>query len=238
MSHGIDYNKLSEQLLRGGISPGCVVRLIAELRDHHADLAESALADGMSMEDARKQADSLLGTQDDILSDTLAREELKSWAARWPWALYGVMPPVILVATVALTLYLVVAISQIVTSIAGEPSVAPPWVATTTDVLSLFLMYVNPILLGAAICYIAIRRRSSWLWPVLGIVLVAILGGLSAIGVEWGEAGQSSQLFVGTSFIPPFPDKLATAIRISLNLLVVLTPYVYLVRRRSFHINY
>jgi len=235
MSHGIDYNELSEQLVKGGISPRCVVRLIAELRDHHADLAESALADGMSVEDARKQADSLLGTQDDILSDTLAREELKSWTARWPWALYGVMPPVILVATVALTLYLVVAISRVVTLFAGEFSLVPAWAAAATNVLSLFLMYVSPMLLGAAIGYIAIRRRSSWLWPVLGIVLVAILGGLSIIGIDLGEAGHLSRLYVGTSFIPPFPDKLATAIRISLNLLVVLTPYVYLVRRKSLH---
>ena len=234
MSHGIDYNELSEQLVRGGISPRCVVRLIAELRDHHADLTETALATGMGEEDAHRQADSLLGAQDDILSDTLARQELQSWAARWPWALYGVMPPVILVATVALTLYLVVAISQVVTLIVGESPVVPAWVAAATDVLSLFLMYVNPVLLGAAICYIAIRRRSSWLWPVLGIALVAILGGLSAIGIEWGEAGHPSRILVGTSFIPPFPDILATAIRISLNLLVVLTPYVYFVRRRDF----
>jgi hypothetical protein len=160
-------------------------------------LVETALAAGTSEEDAQRQADSLLGKQDDIVSEMLAREELKSWTARWPWALYGVMPSVILVASVALVIYLVVAITQIVTLISGEFSIVPVWVVTATDVLRFLIMYASPMLLGGVICYIAIHRCSYWLWPGFEIVLVA------------------------------------TAARISLNLLMVLTPYVYLVRRRS-----
>ena len=91
----IDYRSLATRLLRGGIAPRRVRRLVAELRDHFEDLRNDALADGMTETEAASRATARLGSEQRVASEMLARPELRSWAARWPWAIYGLLPPLL-----------------------------------------------------------------------------------------------------------------------------------------------
>jgi hypothetical protein len=80
------FRELSRDLIRGGIPAHRVCRIISELKDHHADLEQEALAAGYSPEEAAADARARLGDEKGIATDVLARPELKSWAHRWPWA--------------------------------------------------------------------------------------------------------------------------------------------------------
>ena len=102
MSEHIDYRRLSDQLLRGGISPRRVRRIVRELRDYFQDIKSDAINQGMHEVQAETWANSKLGTEQEVTKEMLARPELRSWAARWPWAIYAVLPPVVLVSLVVI----------------------------------------------------------------------------------------------------------------------------------------
>ena len=79
---------LRERLLRGGIAPRRVARLLRELDDHCEDLYGAALQRGLRPAQARARAREELGTADNIAQALLARPELRSWSARartWRW---------------------------------------------------------------------------------------------------------------------------------------------------------
>ena len=80
------------RLLRGGVAPRHVNRTLKELRHHFADLEQQALSQGLSQREASAQAAERIGDPELVIDETLARPELRSWAYRWPWGIYGILP--------------------------------------------------------------------------------------------------------------------------------------------------
>jgi len=230
LSSQFNCGYLSEKLRRNGISPKRVSRVIDELRDHFQDLKTVAIADGKSEEDAAVLARSKLGTEEVIANEILARPELRSWTARWPWVFYALLPFAMMLGTIVLgVLTIVVSIKLI----EGSLAVTPTWLESVVSHVATMFMYVAPIALTTAICWIAISRRSSWIWPTVGVVAIAIFGGSFETFFGWAEGGELSSISVISSLIWPFPDTLvATTIRASVNMLLVLGPYLYWVRSR------
>ncbi len=87
------FDHLRERLLQGGIAPRHVRRYLRELGDHLDDLAAAEREAGQSEEAALRIARARLGEEDNLAAAMLARPELKSWAARLPWLVFGVAPP-------------------------------------------------------------------------------------------------------------------------------------------------
>jgi hypothetical protein len=79
-----NFNALRDHLLHGGVAPRHVVRLIAELSDHHEDLELEALRQGCTPESATAQATEGIGTIGMIAEQVLHRPELKCWVHRFP----------------------------------------------------------------------------------------------------------------------------------------------------------
>lgn len=78
------FERLETELLDGGVAADCVQELIAELRDHLADLEREALEAGETADGARALARAALGSEAAIAAAALSRPELMSWPRRWP----------------------------------------------------------------------------------------------------------------------------------------------------------
>jgi hypothetical protein len=87
-----EFSYLEDKLLRGGIAPNQVKRTITELQDHYLDLFEEAMISGVSVEEAKQEALSSLGREQDLIKQMLSQKNLHTWSSRYPWAIYGFGP--------------------------------------------------------------------------------------------------------------------------------------------------
>src|ERR1700754_3444929 len=88
------FEALREILLKGGIAPRHVRRYLAELSEHLNDLTERQRAQGYEGEDAELRARALLGEDRELAAAMLEQRSLRSIAARAPWLVFGLLPPV------------------------------------------------------------------------------------------------------------------------------------------------
>jgi hypothetical protein len=91
------FDRLKLALLEGGVAPRYVQRTILELEDHYADIANEAIAAGLSAADAAAEARAALGSEESIARAVIARTELRDWVHRWPRAAHCVKTAVLLV---------------------------------------------------------------------------------------------------------------------------------------------
>ncbi len=91
---------LKRTLIRGGVATAYVSRTLAELHDHYDDLEAEALEAGYSEADASEEATQRLGEGRVIAGEILNRQELKSWAFRWPWV-PAVLRQLVILTTIA-----------------------------------------------------------------------------------------------------------------------------------------
>ncbi len=82
--HDPDFTRLRQRLLESGIPTRHVGRTLDELEDHYRDLIDEATCDGESIDDARAQAAARLGDIDNVVAGTLACQNLRGWAYRYP----------------------------------------------------------------------------------------------------------------------------------------------------------
>lgn len=86
------FASLAERLLRGGVAPRHVRRTIFELKCHSDDLVGELMDAGGLKEEIEARASARLGTEDGLVESILARSELRSWAASWPWLAENTAP--------------------------------------------------------------------------------------------------------------------------------------------------
>ena len=171
------FDHLRERLLKGGIAPRHVRRYLRELGDHLDDLAAAEREAGQSEEAALRIARARLGEEDNLAAAMLARPELKSWAARLPWLVFGVAPPLTMMAAlfaVGLPLALIAKADGMIGH-AGRVA-APGWFQFLAHVTALSANLALAPALAVLMMAIAERQRMTWRWPVLGIALLAIAG--------------------------------------------------------------
>lgn len=82
--HEIDLSGLQSRLLRSGVAPRHVRRIITELGEHFDDLVEHGLGEGLESRAARAAARNALGDLDDVARAVCAQPDLRSWAYRYP----------------------------------------------------------------------------------------------------------------------------------------------------------
>src|SRR5579871_375651 len=97
--------RLTERLLTAGIAPRHVRRYARELSDHFDDLVREESAGGAGRELAEARALARLGQEDDLAEAMGSRPELRSFMARYPWAVCGRGPVVMLALSVAAALF-------------------------------------------------------------------------------------------------------------------------------------
>ena len=182
------FDALADQLLRGGVAYRHVRRLIGELKDHHEDARRAELRAGVGEADAEAAAWARLGDPAQLAASILARPELRALSAQYPRLWGGVAP-------LALWLGLVVAATMFMLGIiyglrvvglvpqGGSPLLAP--LQAPADVFFFLLIRVAPVVIGAALLAGALRQRSELVWPMIGLVIMAIAGGGADAGATF-----------------------------------------------------
>jgi len=228
-----DFAAIRERLLRGGVAPRHVRRTIAELQDHCADLVSEALGRGSRPDAAAAEAHRRLGDDETIVAQVLGRPELRSWAHRWPWAVYGLAPLFVLPVAIGAVMAALFVPLYLLARAEGPGSIGG-WFQSLTAATLRGSMLGVPLVVAAGVCLTAGRRRAPLLWPMAGVLLVSLLGGALDLQLRWPRApDQHGALSVSLSLLPPFPGVTWMLVRTALSCLLVLVPFYWL---RSRHL--
>ena len=201
------FYELRERLLRAGVAPRHVRRYLAELTDHLADLRAQEECAGRSLADAESAALIRLGGMDDLAKAMIDQRKFQSWCARAPWAMFGMAPVLFLAAAWFVALFILWSGWNIF-----MPGAATPFGTGHYPIFDLANIYFQigrsiylgaPILVGWGIGVVAIRQRLKPIWPLMGLALVAFMGGTGQVYAYHPIApGTLAHVSMGFSFDP------------------------------------
>lgn len=171
----LPFEGVREQLLRAGIAPRHVRRYVNELRDHLADLTARECARGLGAPTAAERARAVLGTDTQLIQAMIDRTP-RSLAARMPWAMFALLPVLVLLA-------LVVLIDSSMMRLLGPVHAAwPRGLPNSYGPIIGAARFVADYLLGpliAAGCIAgALRQRLASRWVWVGLAMTALLSGM------------------------------------------------------------
>ena len=101
------FANLEDRLLRGGIAPRHVKRYLRELSEHLADLTAAQRDAGFDAEDAAARARAALGPDQELADAMLKQRDFRSLPARFPWAVFSLVPLLVTIAGTAFPVLLV-----------------------------------------------------------------------------------------------------------------------------------
>jgi hypothetical protein len=221
---------LSRRLLRAGIAPRHVKRLIAELDAHFSDLVAELRSTGLSQAESESQAAVRLGSEDVLFANILGRPELHSWARRWPWLAFVLLPLLALPVQFVLSMLAAVGVVAFSTQVLGLTTLHPGAVHWLVGGLQAYAVWIAPMVAAGAACFLAVRYGAPVAWPIAGGAVIALLGAATNASFEWSPAVPRGALSAGIGL--HFPDVgLARSLRAILTLLIVLVPLLWFRRR-------
>jgi hypothetical protein len=197
------FGDLRERLLRAGLAPRHVRRYLTELAEHLADVAAAEQRAGRSDADAQAAALHRIGTNDDLARAMIEQRELRSWSARAPWAIFCLVPLLLLAAA-----YLIACLILWSGWMMFLPAAQTPFgprlhgLAVVYFGVGKLLYFGAPVLLGWGIGLIAARQRIGALWPTVGMLVTAVLAASARIHASRpllpGDVGSISMDFAAT----------------------------------------
>lgn len=230
------FDELRERLLRAGIAPRHVRRYVTELNDHCDDLVREEIAGGASRSTAEAKARARLGNDNDLAEVMLARPDLRSLMARYPWAVFGVAPALLVFAVIAAALLIEIGVVELVTPFVPHPTVAErEWFVFAVAVWNTAATYVAPLVIAALLCIAGLRQRMSAKWIFAGIAIACVLGAFQEI--HFADDGHHGELSLGSAFGPPFAAKLIVhgLYRAAITIAAAAALYWYGLRRQTGH---
>lgn len=198
-------NELRERLLRAGVAPRHIRRYLAELADHLADITQEERA-SLSRAEAEAAALARLGTMNDLANAMIAQRRLYSWSARAPWAIFAVAPLLFLVAAWCVALLILWTGWQMFLPGAATPfgTALPGPIYRLENIYfqtGRMIYFGAPFLIGWCISALAVRQRLRAIWPVAGLVLVAIASGTAHVHTDRPAAlGSAGYVSMGFTF--------------------------------------
>jgi hypothetical protein len=236
----LDLPGLRMRLLRGGVAPKHVKRTLKELMHHFADLEQKALSEGLSQSDAAAQAAEQLGDPKLIIEEALARPELRSWAYRWPWGIYGIFPVVLLALFVVGSILAVVSVLDVAESssaLSAEDFANAMfdqwWPQALLETWRVAMVYVLPAIFAGGLCVFAANRDAPTLWPAVGVFLTLFLGFSYDLTVIPPQAPDQLAEFGAAIGIGTDRFVSIRVLRLLIPLVLVLGPYYWWRRRQS-----
>lgn len=177
------FRNVREPLLRAGISPRHVNRYITELQEHLADLIAQERSSGTGTREAEAKAQTLLGTDAQLVVAMLERSPPRALSAKAPWAVFGLFPVITLIVAVALLHSLAMEFLTPYRALAG--TAIPEGVRAAGMALSFVGSYLLAPALAAICIAIALRQRlhSRWIWIGLGVV--ALVSGPFGVHIQF-----------------------------------------------------
>jgi len=229
------FDDVRERLLRAGIAPRHVRRYIGELGDHFDDLVSEELAEGSARGAAEQSARTRLGSDEHLAKVMLARPELRSLSARYPWAVFllgpAALPVVALFAAVLAEAALFNVISMFYRSSAHLPP--PVWFTESVAAWNWSATHVPPLAIAILLCLMSIRQRMKPAWAIAGVGIACLAGAFQHL--SWYDTGYHGELTLASAFLPPFPhDLLVSGIwRALADIAIVSVVWIVLARWRD-----
>jgi hypothetical protein len=204
------FERLRERLLRAGIAPRHVRRYVAELRDHLDDLVRDEIACGAMPGEAYANARARLGNDNDLANVMLARPGTRSLAARFPWAVFGIVPAASVFAAVfAAVLIEVMIFNALHALVPHPPAGAREMLISVMAVWNWLATTAAPLAIAAVLCAIGLRQRMQSTWIFAGIAIACCLGAFQQL--NWFDDGRHGELSLGSGLLPPFHATLIVA---------------------------
>lgn len=175
-----DFAALRERLLAAGTAPRHVRRYLRELEEHFDDLKAMQEERGYFGEDRDARARALLGDDEELAEAMLTQRRFRSLAARAPWLVFGLLPPL---GIALLFLVIGLGMAAVGAPLHGPQQPLPDWCAPVADFLCRFANYaVGPATI-ALLLVTAWRQRLCGLWPHIGIVVAMVFGTVTTLAV-------------------------------------------------------
>lgn len=221
---------LRERLLRAGVAPRHVKRYLDELTDHLADLRNEELRAGRSASDAEAMALAQLGSIDDLANAMIEKRHFQSWCARAPWAMFGIAPALVLATAWGVALFILWSGWNIFL-----PGADTPFGGHRVDgFANLYFQFGKaiylfaPVLVGWGIGAFAFRQRLKTIWPAVGIMLIALMGGASDVQAgRTAVPGGFGHIRIGFSFAPTVNGGYSYfVVRAAILLTITVLPYL------------
>jgi hypothetical protein len=228
------FDELRERLLHAGIAPRHVSRYVAELRDHFDDLVREETANGASRSAAETKARARLGSDNDLAETMLTRPDLRSLIARYPWAVFGVGPVVLVLASLTGAVAIEIGVLNLTPAVLHHVTTAErEWFVFAVAVWNTLATFVAPFAIAALLCVAGLRQRIPAAWIFAGIAITCVLGAFQE--VHFSDDGRHGELSLGAAFLPPFPMKLVVGglYRAAVTFAAAGALYWFGVRRRS-----
>ncbi len=215
----ISFSAMTDRLLRGGVAPRHVRRTIAELQDHFVDLHTEAMARGLSAVEAEADARSRLGKEDDLVQEVLNKPELRSWASRWPWLIYGLGPMLVMSVAVVSSLLFFAGGMTAAKIVTGARYIPPVWTQDLIGGVFFSVVHLLPLLIAAMVCREAVLRRTALVWPFTGVAFLCIIAAAFDIGGTWPATPEAEGVLeLGFAYAAPVPLPVENYLRAGLNL--------------------
>lgn len=232
------FHRLSEYLLEAGIAPRHVRRYLAELSDHLADLKTEEERAGLGPAEAESAALARLGSIEDLARAMTAKPEFQSWSVRAPWAIFGIAPALALAAAWLVALLILWTGWQVFLPGAatpfGTPHPGPIYGLENIYFQCGRMIYFGaPFLIGWSTSALAVRQRLRAIWPLAGLVLVAIAAATAQVhAFRPSTSGAARHVSLGFA-LGPSPQAVSASL---VHALVILTftalPYLIFRLRR------
>jgi hypothetical protein len=162
-----------------GIAPKHVKRYLRELSEHLADLTQAQREAGFDTEDAATRARAALGQDQELADAMLKQRDFRSISARFPWLVFGVMPPLVVIAAFFLLLPLMIIMGHLGGAIGRDNKLVLP-VPVWFDWSMTALVFAANLLIGTALAFLLARmaknQRMKLVWPLAGMALILFLG--------------------------------------------------------------
>jgi len=217
------FPSLAERLLRAGVSPRRIGRLLSEIEAHFDDVVAELQASGLSRSESEAQAEARLGPDDAFVAGIMARPELRSWARRWPWAAFIVLPLFGFAALFVLSMLAMAGAVSFSSHVLGVPLTHSRVVPMVCEALVLNALWVAPIAAAGVACLLAAHRRAPVLWPIIGCILIALVGAMTNAGFKFDTAVHG-ELNAGIGF--PIRGVLGS-LRVAATLITILVPFLW-----------
>ena len=220
------FELLRNRLLSGGVAAHHVTRYLTELAEHFDDLVAEEKSAGRDHETSERCALSRLGDEESLAESMIAREEFQSWSCRAPWAVYFLGPLFALVGVNFVSLLLILRpVGSLGAGPAGVPMFVPSWFRPFFAAITGFDLFLLPLMVGGAISCLAIRQRTKSLWPLVGLVVVAVFCGTQYFRLEWSPVPNGVEsIGVSWGFVPHDHITFDMGIRMLLNIGLTAAP--------------
>ena len=149
-------------------------RYLRELAEHLADLTAAQAEAGFDADDAAARARAALGPDAEMADAMLKQRDFRSLSARFPWAVFSLAPPLVMLVGTAFPVLLVGVSGKLaqLLSLVQRGSVEPPWLQVTIRTL---LDGGNLLALPLAMLLMTVivwRQRLSPAWLLLSLLVV------------------------------------------------------------------